>query len=243
MLNESLGAADLADSPMCLNAMKVLQHMRDEGGITLTKSGAFYRKFVTWAAEDFRWPGFEAKKLYVVNKVLDEPDFPPLAIIHELLVGTRLIRRYKGKAMLSQAGKAIIGDYGALQAEFFDAFFLALDHGAYERFPIDYDDADVGHFLMVVHGRLNDWIPLTAVTAWCLPLDLITSYRFSPVQDAAFYLYSRLIRPLLWLGMIEEEGTDERRHIENRRYRKTQLFDRFLHLAVDCREAPASIPG
>ena len=116
MLNESLGMTDLSGSPMTINAMKVLAYIRDNDGIMLTKSGAFYRKFVTWAADDFRWPGYEAEELYRLNKVLNELDFMPLAIMHELLIGARLIRRYKGKVLLSQAGKRIIGDYGALQA-------------------------------------------------------------------------------------------------------------------------------
>lgn len=228
MLNESLGASDLSGSPMCVNAMKVLTRASEDGGITLTKSGAFYRKFVTWAAEDFGWPDYEAEKLYVVNKVLNEPDFPPLAIMHELLLGARLLRHYKGKALPTKAGMAMIGDYGALQAELFDSFFLALEHGAYERFPIEYEDADLVHFLGVIHNRLGDWVPLTELAGWCLPLDLITSYRFSPVQDASFYLFSRLIRPLLWFGMIEQMPTEDRFRIEDRQYRKTPLFDRFL---------------
>ena len=66
LLNESLGMADLADSPMCINAMKVLTYIRDNDGILLTKSGAFYRKFVTWSAQDFRWPGHEAEELYLL---------------------------------------------------------------------------------------------------------------------------------------------------------------------------------
>src|SRR5690606_22221232 len=107
--------------------------------ITLTKSGAFYRKFVTWAAEDFQWPGYEAEELYALNKVLNEQDFMPLVIMHELMIGARLLRHTKGKALTTKAGKAMIGHHGALQAELFDAYFLALDHGAYERFPIDHD--------------------------------------------------------------------------------------------------------
>lgn len=229
MINESLGVSDLSGSPMCINGMKVLTRVTEDGGITLTKSGAFYRKFVTWAAEDFRWPDYEAERLYVVNKVLNEPDFPPLAIMHELMVGARLLRHSKGKALPTKAGKAMIGDYGALQAELFDAFFLALDHGAYERFPIEYDDADILHFLGVVQNRLDDWVPMPELAGWCLPLDLITSYRFSPVSDASYYLLSRLTRPLLWLGMIEQHPDDDRRtRIEDRRYRKTPLFGRFL---------------
>jgi len=228
-LNESLGQFDVAGSPMCTNAMKVLTHIRDNDGITLTKSGAFYRKFVEWAAEEFRWPGYEAEELYQLNKVLNEPDFLPLAIMHELLIGARLIRRYKGKARLSQIGRRYVGDHGPLQAELFDNFFLAFDHWRYERFPIEHDDADVAHCLGVVGNRLDDWVPLTEIAGWCLPLDLIASYRFSPVKDASFYLFGRLIRPLLWLGMIEQHPAESRRiMIEDRRYRKTPLFDRFL---------------
>lgn len=230
MLNESLGRSDLSGSPLAINGMKVLTHAAEDGGITLTKSGAFYRKFVTWAAEDFQWPGYEPEQLYIVNKVLNEPDFMPLAIMHELLVGSRLLRHTKGKALPTKAGKAMIGDHGALQAELFDAFFIALDHGAYERFPIDHDDPDFVHFLGVVQNRLDDWVPMTELAGWCLPIDLITSYRFSPVEDACYYLLSRFVRPLLWLGMIERHPDDDRRlRIEDRRYRKTPLYDLFLH--------------
>lgn len=229
MLNESLGKAELAGSPMCINAMKLLENIRDNDGITLTKSGAFNRKFVTWAAEDFHWPGYEAEELYRLNKVLNEWDFLPLTIMHDLLIGARLIRRYKGKALLSQIGRRYVGDHGALQAELFDSFFLAFDHWSYERFPIEYDDADVVHYLGVFRNRLDDWVPLTEVAGWCLPLDLITSYRFSPAKDASFHLHGRLIRPLLWLGMIEQHPDENRTvMIEDRRYRKTRLFDRFL---------------
>lgn len=217
---------------MCINGMKVLHRANETGGIGLTKSGALYRKFVTWAAEDFRWPDYEPEKLYVANKVLNEPDFPPLAIMHELLVGTRLIRHYRGRAVTTKAGKTILGDYGALQAELFEAFFLALDHGAYERFPIEYDDADIPHYLGVVHNRLDGWVTLGELAGWCLPLDLITSYRFSPVIDASFHLYSRLIRPLRWLGMIEEEAAEMHVATEARRYRKTPLCDRFMSFKV-----------
>src|SRR5690606_14498806 len=89
MLTESLGASDLSGSPMAINGMKVLTRATDDGGITLTKSGAFYRKFVTWAAEDIQWPEYGPDRLYIVNKVLNELDFMPLAIMHELLLGSR----------------------------------------------------------------------------------------------------------------------------------------------------------
>lgn len=232
-LNESLGVADLSGSPMCVNAMKVLVFARENDGITLTKSGAFYRKLVTWAAEDFRWPGYEAEELYRLNKVLNELDFLPLAIMHELLMGARLIRHYKGKAVLTKAGKAMIGDYGALQAELFDTFFTGFDFLGHERFPIEYDEADFVHFLGVVQNRLDDWVPLTELAGWCLPLDLVTRYRYSPVEDASYYLLSRLVRPLTWLGMMERHpGAEKYSGFDKLSYRKTPLLDRFLSFKV-----------
>jgi hypothetical protein len=74
LINESLGATDLASSPMCVNGMKLLIYARDNEGIALTKSGGFFRKFVTWAAHEFRWPEHEPEKLFTVNKVLNEQD-------------------------------------------------------------------------------------------------------------------------------------------------------------------------
>lgn len=228
MLNESLGLSDLSGSPMCINGMKVLIRASEDGGIKLTKSGALYRKFVTWAAEDFRWPEYEAEELYRLNKVLNEQDFPPLAIMHDLMIGARLLRHYKATALPTKAGKVIISDYGALQAELFDAFFLALDHGAYARFPIEYDDADFVHFLGVIQNRLGDWVPMSQLASWCLPIDPMTPSRFSPLTDACYYLHNRLIRPLRWLGLIEQRPEDDLVRIEDWCYRKTPLFERFV---------------
>lgn len=229
MLNESLRLTDLSGSPMCINTMKVLMRASEDDGIMLTKSGAFNRKFVTWAAEDFRWPGYEPEELYRLNKVLNEWDFPPLAVMHELLIGARMIRRYKNKALLTKAGKAMIGDYGALQAGLFDTYFTGYDFLGHDRFPIDHDDTDLVHFLGVIKNRLDDWVPMTELAGWCLPIDLITSYRFSPVEDACYYLLSRLVRPLAWLGMVERDPNSEQySSVYDLRYRKTPLFGRFL---------------
>jgi len=229
MLNESLGLTDLSGSPMCINTMKVLTRANEDDGITLTKSGAFNRKFVTWAAEDFRWPGYEPEELYRLNKVLNEWDFPPLAVMHELLIGARMIRRNKNKALLTKAGKAMLGDHGALQAELFDTYLTDYDFLGHDRFPIEQDDADLVHFLGVIKDRLDDWVPMTELAGWCLPVDHITKYRFSPVEDACYYLLSRLVRPLTWLGMVERAPNAERcGSVYDLRYRKTPLLGRFL---------------
>ncbi len=214
------------------NGIKLLKYAHDNGGVTLTKSGGFFRKFVTWAADEFRWPGHEPEKLYIANKVLNEQDFFPLAVMHDLMLVTRLIRHFKGKAVPTKAGRAIMGDHGALQAMLFDAYFMTLDPSGLDRFPIEHADADLRHFFGVVQNRLGDWVTLVDFASWCLPIDLIRTYRISPQADACFYLLSRVVRPLLWLGLLERKPGQDRARIEEQQYRKTPLFDRFIRIMM-----------
>lgn len=81
-LNEALTETGLIGSRLCFAAMTTLRHMGEQGGIVLTKSGAFNRKFVTWAVDQFNWPGYTAEELYTINKVLNEDDVPPLYCLH-----------------------------------------------------------------------------------------------------------------------------------------------------------------
>ena len=98
-------AADLQDAPLCVNAMRVIEYAQENGGIPLTKSGAFNRKFVHWAAVAFNWPGYTAEELYRVNKVLNEDDFLPLMVIHHLFWLAKIGRHYKGKLLLTPKGR------------------------------------------------------------------------------------------------------------------------------------------
>jgi hypothetical protein len=232
LLNESLGMTELSGSLMCVNGMKLLKYAHDNDGITLTKSGGFFRKFVTWAADEFQWPGQEPEKLYAMNKVLNEQDFFPLAVMHDLMLVTRLLRHVKGKAVPTKAGRAIMGDHGALQAVLFDAYFMALDPSAFDRFVIEYKDADLRHFIGVVQNRLGDWVTLVDFASWCLPIEAIQTYRISPQYDACFYLMSKVVRPLLWLGLLERKPEQDTTRIEERLYRKTPLFDRFIRIMM-----------
>ncbi|OOO46608.1 hypothetical protein BS630_23470 [Rhizobium laguerreae] len=97
--------------------MKLLRYAEQNGGVPLTQSlGAFHRKCVEWAAHEFQWPGYEPEILYSVNKVLNEPDFPPLSILHWALQDLRIIRHSKGRAVLTKRGRSILGNHGELQA-------------------------------------------------------------------------------------------------------------------------------
>lgn len=42
------------------------------------------------------WPGHTEADLFAVNKVLNEPDFAQLMVVHDLMIAMKLGRHYKG---------------------------------------------------------------------------------------------------------------------------------------------------
>jgi hypothetical protein len=85
----------LAFSPMVRGVEKTFAWIGENGGIPLTPSKAFKRVFVHWAAAEFDWPGQTEADLFAVNKVLNEPDFAPLMVLHDLIVAMKLGRHYE----------------------------------------------------------------------------------------------------------------------------------------------------
>ena len=137
LLNDTLGKVQLAGSPMCTNGLKLLRYAAENGGIELAKSGFFNRKCVVWAAEEFQWSEYKPAQPYRMKKVLNEQDLPPLSDMHDLMFLARLMRHVRGKAILTSAGKNILGRHGSLQALLFETYFTRYDFGADERFPSD----------------------------------------------------------------------------------------------------------
>ena len=104
----------LAGAPMIGAAQKLLAYLAEHDAIGLTKGKAFQRKFVHWAAAEFDWPGWEEDKLFLVDKVLNEYDFPPLEALHFVLLKLKLIRHYKLTCRLTKAGREVAGKSGDL---------------------------------------------------------------------------------------------------------------------------------
>jgi len=227
-LNDALDEEALAGSRLCGAAMTVLRCATDPSGIGLTKSGAFNRRFVTWAVDKFRWPHYTAADLAVVNRVLNEDDVSPLSYLHELLLVAKLIRHAKNNVLLTKNGREHLGQPGRLQAVLFEMFFTRFDFAARERWPIEMPDADTFHFLAVIHTRLADWVGYPEFASCCLPIFALPAQRGTPEEDAMFYLTTRLVRPLTWLGLLEQDEARRFQPIQTIRLRKTALFDRFF---------------
>lgn len=227
-LNEKLSAAELSGSRLCTAAAMTLKYLEVHRGIGLTKNGAFNRKFVTWAVDEFQWPEFTAQELYAINKVLNEDDVLPLSYLHQLLFDAKLIRHARDQATLTSAGKTLICQPGQLQVVLFETFFTCFDFAVHERWPIEIREADTLHFLGVVCRRLTDWVPYPVFAGWCLPIFALPAQRGTAEEDAMFYLATRLIRPLTWLGLVEENKGPRYVPINTIQLRKTALFDKFV---------------
>lgn len=235
LLNETLDERALVGSLMTVNGMKLLRYAQEHDGIKLTKSGALFRRCVEWAAEEFQWPRHTPEDLYVVNKVLNEEDFLPLFVMHELFREAGLFRKYMGTARLGKAGKSIIGDYGRLQAVLFEAYFTDFDFSGIERFLFPEAFSDYRHFLGVADNRLENWTAFTDYAEWCVPVYAGASVGHEPNRDMMYFALHRIVRPLNWLGLIDEQQTGKRiPSLEEIKIRRTTLFDQFIRF-VDIR--------
>jgi hypothetical protein len=111
-----------------------LQYAQEHGGIGLTKTKAFKRVFVHRAVEHFDWPGSSAEEMFRYNKVINEYEFPPLEVLHYLLITLRLGRHFKGEFRLTKRGAELAQAPAQLFAEVIPFFVLKIDHASYARF-------------------------------------------------------------------------------------------------------------
>ena len=227
---------DLAHSPLLRAALLTLQYAQEHGTIGLTKTKAFKRVFVHWAVEQFSWPGRSAEEMFRYNKVINEYEFPPLEVLHYLLIKLRLGRHLKGEFKPTKRGAEMAQAPGKLFAELVPFFVLEIDHASYARFEVR------------PVGTWDVWVNVINVEA-----DHGTTER---ALFAAFYgeghdwdnagwreiaaFSSCVLRPLEWAGLLvqphEERGAKHVHHVF-----KTPLWRSTLMLDTDDMLRPVSV--
>lgn len=195
---------DLAQSPMLQAAVLTLRYAQEHGSIGLTKTKAFKRVFINWAVEHFGWPGKSAEEMFRYNKVINEYEFPPLEVLHFLLISLRLGRHYKAEFRLTKRGAELAGAPGRLFVELIPYFILRIDHASYARF-------DERPF-----GKWDVWMNVINVEAdhGTTEAALFQAFYGEPKdwhtagwrEMAAFS--SCVLRPLEWAGLIMETRED-----------------------------------
>lgn len=218
----------LAGAPMIEAAQKLFAYLGEHDAIGLTKSKAFQRKFVHWAAAEFAWPGWDEDRLFLVNKVLNEYDFPPLEALHFILLKRRLIRHDKLTCRLTKAGRAIADKPGDLFNLIAPFWLFEVDHAASYRVP----EALLGNWSVFL-GVLNE------EAAQGLTCGTLRQILYGPPDAAEPYdrvpglIWSQVLNPLCWLGLLAEVKIEERQHLADRHYVTTGLWDAAFSFPVD----------
>jgi len=228
--------SELVHSPLLRAALLTLQYAQEHGAIGLTKNLAFKRVFVHWAVENFNWPGKSAEEVFRYNKVVNEFEFPPLEVLHYLLITLRLGRHFKGEFKLTKRGAELAQSPGRLFSELIPFFVLKVDHASYARFNerpfgkwdvwMNVINAEADHgtterdLYAAFYGESHDWDN--------------AGWR----EMAAFS--SCVLLPLEWAGLlvlIEETSEGRLRH----QVFKTPLWRSALKLDTDHLLQPISV--
>ncbi len=195
---------DLAHSPLLRGALLTLHYAQEHGSIGLTQTKAFKRTFVHWAVENFDWPGKSAEEMFRYNKVINEYEFPPLEVLHFLLISLRLGRHFKGEFRLTKRGAELAQAPGRLFAELIPYFVRRVDHASYARF----DDRPFGKWdvwMNVINVETDQGTTEAALfeTFYGKAKDWHTAgWREMAVFSSC------VLRPLIWAGLLTEARED-----------------------------------
>jgi hypothetical protein len=213
-------APELVLSPLFRAAMLTLRHLVETGPIGLTPNKAMKRYFVIWAAEAFNWPKYTTDDPYALNKVLNEHDFPPLVVLHDLLLTARLARHRKGFLHITKFGKDMLAHPGSLWIALAQHLLLAAGH----------DDMLDIEWVSVLNGVNIEAHEGMADRQFCA--------RLMGAEEGDYHfkslVYVHVLRPLCWLGLLQE--TQQSR--SERFFTKTALWP----LALTFEDRPSLLP-
>ncbi len=224
-------ASVLSHAPLLQAALMTFDYIEANGPIGLTASKALKRYFVEWAAEAFAWPGYGVDYLYAMNKVLNEGDFPPLAILHDVLLSAKLARHYKGHLHLTKQGQGLRRHPAALWDVLANHLLCGLDPRPYTGF-VETLHVDWDRFLNILNIEAEAWVTDDRLCSVLFGIDeegLKLDYNLSPLT----YVY--VLRPLAWAGLLAEhrDGSD-------RLFTKTPLWSAALTLDTDAFVQPVT---
>jgi len=216
-------------SPLLRATLLTIGYIEANGPIGLTASRALKRYFVEWAAEAFDWPWYSAADLYAVNKVLNESDFPPLVILHDLLAGAKLVRHRKSAMHLTRLAGQLKNDPASLWALLASQMLFHTDHSKYTR----YGDHLMGNwdiFLNIINVEAQHGVSEETLCSVLFGTSEQET-RYEDIRQRAA-LYIHVLRPLCWAGLLNEvrtgQGLARQEH-----FFKTPLWHAALTLETD----------
>jgi hypothetical protein len=189
------------------------------------------------------WPDYDQAEAFQFNKVINEPDFLPLHVVHLLAQASTLVRAKRGKLITTPLGKSLLSGerQASLLAILFHLAFWHLDLGYFGRGLLgSWPQADAGVVLWSLSVCANDWQTNEQLTRLCtIPEPAMLSGTWDRTPHA---MEARILRPLLWFGLVDyrSEDTPDNRFTTRHYYRKAVMFDRLLSFDVPT-DTPSTI--
>jgi hypothetical protein len=225
-----LSADEIAGSALARNTFILLRQAIERAGLSLTATGNLSRAVVAEMCQLIEWPGYDQADAFRLHKVINEPDFLPLHIVRLLAEAAQLVRPHRGKLVVTPLGKSMRSEarQGSLQAILFHLAFWHMDLGYFGRGLLgSWPQADIGIVLWSLWVSADDWQASEKLTRLCtIPEPAILSGTW---DRSAYAMEARILRPLLWFGLLEYRSEIGNSRFEARHYyRKAALFDRLL---------------
>jgi hypothetical protein len=158
----------------------------------------------------------------------DRTPFLPLMLLHDVLIALKIGRHYKGDFTLTKAGQSLIGHPGKIFGIVAPLILFHVDHGSMGR-----DDKRLAGnweiFLNVLNVEAHN-----AVTGEEIRKILYgDSEPDAPYNHIMGHLYIEVLRPLCWMGLLQEYRTTQYFTAEDTIFTKTPLWKAALRLSTD----------
>lgn len=231
-----LTAEEISGSAVARNTQVLLRRLVERDGLPLTATGNLSRAAVAEMRRLVEWPDYDQDGALQFHTVINEPDFLPLHVVRLLAQTARLVRAAR-QVGSDGAGKSDARRIGAGQpvGSAFSLGVLANRSGifwSWIAWLVALPQLDIGIVLWSLSVAAGDWETSERLARLCTipkPEMLTGSW-----DRSAFALVARILRPLLWFGVLEYRrevlpGSQfEPRHL----YRKAPLFDRLIRFDI-----------
>ena len=232
-LNRGLSLEELAPSRDLRNTRTFLQLLVEEDGAKLTTSGNLNRAFVRRMMDEGNWVWFRGMAPEEMRQVWNEGDFFSLHKLRVLADLAGLIRKFKGRFVITKKGKKLLDDEraGELFALLFETQFRKMNLAYLDRRPAGPElQHGMAYTLFHLREAARDWrTPEELVEPLLLPYVLEAMVPMPGSRRPDLILETRVLDVLEGFGLLEmEERPGRDPWLPERRYRTAPLYERFI---------------
>lgn len=217
----------------------MIERAQQNQGLQLTASLALSRADTRALFDALVWPDYDKTTVLAVNKVLNEHDVMPVGIVRGVVHAAKFLRRRERRLLATKLGTAMsVPDRAADLFRILFAFvFWRINLGYLDRMQVESWPQDhVGVVLWCLSIVARDWSSPDVLMATSSVRDAAAANNNERPDNLGLVFEARILRPLMWFGLIEirhvgEPGPYAWRH--RREFRKTPLFDRALSFEVE----------